>query len=101
MGKAAHGSKQDIENSVSDARDSTRCATPGIRQAAQEFVERWQDRGDERQDTQHYWIDLMQSVIGMPESDVVSMLLFEAKGATNADTGYNGTQTSSYQPHAR
>ena len=44
---------------------------------AQEFAERWLGRGDEKQDTAHFWIDLLQSVYGV--QDVVSVLEFEKR----------------------
>ena len=31
---------------------------------AKAFIERWKDRGNERQDTQSFWLDLLQSVYG-------------------------------------
>lgn len=33
---------------------------------AAEFIERWQGRGDEKQETQKFWLDLMQNVLGIP-----------------------------------
>lgn len=32
---------------------------------AKAFVERWKDRGNERQDSQSFWLDLLQSVYGI------------------------------------
>lgn len=32
---------------------------------AKSFIERWKDRGNERQDTQSFWLDLLQSVYGV------------------------------------
>lgn len=32
---------------------------------AKAFIERWKDRGNERQDTQSFWLDLLQSVYGV------------------------------------
>ena len=32
---------------------------------AKAFIERWENRGNERQDTQSFWIDLLQSVYGI------------------------------------
>ena len=32
---------------------------------AKAFIERWKDRGNERQDTQSFWLDLLQSVYGI------------------------------------
>ena len=33
--------------------------------AAKQFAEYWKDRGDEKQDTQRYWIELLQEVLGI------------------------------------
>jgi type I restriction-modification system DNA methylase subunit len=32
---------------------------------AREFIERWKDKGNERQDSQPFWLDLLQSVYGL------------------------------------
>ena len=32
-----------------------------------EFIKRWQDRGNEKQDTQRFWIDLLKNVVGVDE----------------------------------
>ena len=32
--------------------------------AAKEFVTIWEDKGDEKQETQLFWIDLLQNVLG-------------------------------------
>ena len=32
---------------------------------AQAFIKRWEDRGNERQDSQSFWLDLLQSVYGI------------------------------------
>ena len=39
---------------------------------AKAFIERWKDRGNERQDTQSFWLDLLQSVYGVenPSEDI-------------------------------
>ena len=34
-------------------------------QHAKEFAEYWQDKGDEKQETQRYWIELLQNVLGI------------------------------------
>ena len=31
----------------------------------QKFVERWQNKGDEKSDTQRFWSDLLQDVYGV------------------------------------
>lgn len=35
------------------------------KKSAKAFVERWKDRGNERQDSQSFWLDLLQSVYGI------------------------------------
>ena len=32
------------------------------------FIKRWQDHGDEKQDTQRFWIDLLQNVLGVKDA---------------------------------
>lgn len=34
---------------------------------AQAFIKRWENRGNERQDSQSFWLDLLQSVYGIEE----------------------------------
>jgi type I restriction-modification system DNA methylase subunit len=34
-------------------------------QQAKDFAEYWQDKGDEKQETQRYWIELLQEVLGI------------------------------------
>ena len=34
-------------------------------QNAKDFFEYWKDKGDEKQETQHYWIELLQNVLGI------------------------------------
>ena len=33
--------------------------------AAKEFAEFWKDKGDEKQESQRFWIDLLQNVLGV------------------------------------
>lgn len=35
---------------------------------AAEFIERWQGRGDEKQETQKFWLDFMQNVLDVPNA---------------------------------
>lgn len=49
--------------------------------AAKNFVETWRGRGNEKQDTQAFWLDLCRDVLGMP--DVSSNVLFENKTSRN------------------
>lgn len=41
------------------------------------FIERWKDHGDEKQETQRLWIDLLQNVLGV--EDALGNTLFEYK----------------------
>ena len=34
-------------------------------QQAKDFAEYWQDKGDEKQETQRYWIELLQEILGV------------------------------------
>lgn len=40
---------------------------------AVEFIERWQGRGDEKQETQKFWLDLMQNVLDVPDALVANL----------------------------
>ena len=52
------------------------------RKAAEEFVRYWAGRGDEKGETQQYWIDLLQNVLG--DNDALRHLRFEARVDTEA-----------------
>lgn len=39
------------------------------RAAAKQFTADWKDRGDEKQDTQTFWLALLQKVYGVAEPD--------------------------------
>ena len=41
------------------------------------FIDRWKDRGEEKQETQRFWIDLLSNVLGI--SNVTENVLFEQK----------------------
>lgn len=43
--------------------------------AAKEFVSRWEGKGDEKQETQLFWIDLLQNVLGV--ENPTSIIQFE------------------------
>ena len=45
------------------------------RRGAKEFAERWKDKGDEKQDTQTFWLELLQKVLGVV--DPYSFIDFE------------------------
>lgn len=46
---------------------------------AAEFIERWQGRGDEKQETQKFWLDFMQNVLYVP--DAINNTEFEYRTA--------------------
>ncbi len=35
------------------------------KRAAKEFAEYWKDKGDEKSDSQKFWIELLQNVLGV------------------------------------
>ena len=41
------------------------------KKAAKEFAERWKGKGDEKQETQRFWIDLLQNVLGIENPTAV------------------------------
>ncbi|MEJ5998397.1 DNA methyltransferase [Corynebacterium sp. H130] len=45
--------------------------------AAQNFAETWKDRGNEKSDTQQFWLELLEKVVGM--KDTTTNVIFEAK----------------------
>src|SRR5690625_165801 len=45
------------------------------KKAAEEFYKRWADRGNERQDSQSFWLDLLQNVYGI--ENPVEYITFE------------------------
>ena len=47
------------------------------KKAAQEFAARWAGKGDEKQDSQRFWFDLLQNVYGV--DDPASFLRFEQR----------------------
>ena len=47
------------------------------KKAAKEFAKRWEGKGDEKQDSQRFWIDLIQNVYGI--EDPASFLRFEQR----------------------
>lgn len=44
---------------------------------ASAFIERWKNHGDEKQETQRFWIDLLQNVLGV--EDALGNTMFEYK----------------------
>ena len=47
----------------------------------EEFINRWQGHGDEKQETQRFWIDLLQNVLH--QDKVTETTLFEHKTSAN------------------
>ncbi|MCH3944001.1 MAG: hypothetical protein LKE37_10260 [Atopobiaceae bacterium] len=60
----------------------------GTKQDAERFVAEWQGRGNEDQDTQLFWIDLMQGPLGL--DDALRRLRFEVPTKTDADSDHEG-----------
>lgn len=58
------------------------------RAAAREFVGRWRDRGDERQDTQAFWLDLLTSVFDLRNAAEVCRFEHPVKTMASNHTGY-------------
>lgn len=46
-----------------------------LEKAAQDFIERWSGHGNEKQETQRFWLDLVQNVLG--REDALKSTLFE------------------------
>lgn len=46
---------------------------------SKEFKKRWEGRGDEQQDTQKFWIDLLVNVLGVPSASISDFVDFERK----------------------
>ena len=55
---------------------------PGKKADAEAFARRWANKGNENQDTQRFWIDFYQNVLGL--EDAVSRLEFEKPVSTDA-----------------
>ena len=47
------------------------------RRAAKKFVEKWIGKGDEKSDTQKFWIELLQEVYGV--ENINTFIIFEKK----------------------
>lgn len=45
--------------------------------AAKNFATTWADRGNEKSDTQQFWLELLEKVVGM--KDTTTNVIFEAK----------------------
>lgn len=57
---------------------------PGKKADAEAFASRWANKGNENQDTQRFWIDFYQNVLGV--ENAVSRLEFEKPVSTDAST---------------
>ena len=57
---------------------------PGKKADAEAFASRWANKGNENQDTQRFWIDFYQNVLGV--EDAVSRLEFEKPVSADAST---------------
>lgn len=53
------------------------------RLAARKFAEKWRGRGNEKEDTQSFWLELLRTVVGM--EDVTTAVRFEQR---TVDRGY-------------
>lgn len=58
------------------------------REAAQEFVDRWQGRGDEKQDTQVFWIDLLDHVFDIKNAAEICRFEYPVKTLASNHTGF-------------
>lgn len=60
----------------------------GTKRDAEEFARKWAGRGDENQETQLYWIDLFQNVLGL--EDALERLKFEEPVVTDSGSKHAG-----------
>lgn len=56
------------------------------KKAAKEFAARWEGRGDEKQETQLFWIDLLQNVLGV--ENPTSLIQFEKPVVVEKNTKF-------------
>lgn len=64
--------------------DTKEAQMAGKKSDAESFASRWANKGNENQDTQRFWIDFYQNVLGV--EDAVSRLEFEKPVSTDAST---------------
>ena len=70
------------------------------RLAAKQFAADWRERGDEKQDTQTFWLTLLRKVYGVAESD--RFIRFEMPVNVDAKTGKSSTKfIDGYIPETR
>ncbi|MCD8340093.1 MAG: hypothetical protein LUC43_07840 [Burkholderiales bacterium] len=55
------------------------------RAAIKDFVNRWKDKGKERAEAQKFWLDLLQSLFGLQDSDYI---VFEQEVKVNKNTNF-------------
>ena len=60
----------------------------GTKRDAEAFTKRWAGRGDENRETQLYWIDLFQNVLGL--DDALERLKFEEPVVTDSGSKHVG-----------
>ena len=56
------------------------------KQAIESFIQKWSDRGDEKQETQLFWLDFLEDVLGIPNAR--DLIEFEAPVDINGKTKY-------------
>lgn len=59
---------------------------------AAEFIERWQGRGDEKQETQKFWLDFMQNVLDVPDAINNTELEYRTAGSGYIDMLYTDSR---------
>ena len=69
------------------------------KKAAQEFARYWAGRGDEKGETQQFWIDLLQNVLG--DEDALRHLRFEARVDTEAGVSKGFADVAVMRPDGR
>ncbi len=69
------------------------------KKAAKEFAERWKDKGYEKGESQKYWIDLLENVLGI--SDAIDFIKFEDTVHIDKATGFIHNQINQNLPRGR
>ena len=54
------------------------------RLAAKQFAQNWANRGDEKQETQTFWITLLQSVFGVTDPNFIALRLFSVSALSGS-----------------
>ena len=55
------------------------------RNAAKKFVRDWSSKGDEKQDTQRFWIQLLREVMGVDARNLVLLQAYGFWGKLNSE----------------